>query len=1063
MLIAFWDTANLLIGAVEGRENLRPLEAADIRRLIGDVAEDALLATTAAEDLTELDLPGLRLTRVPVLKFTPVEACDLLSSLPAHLPPVCSDSIHFFTILARLACESLHTQQFYPSIRKQDEGFVAIWQPLIGGKVEVEQLERFASAIPLICRRSPGTVDVHPLRLVETFLSECTDALIRRSVKVDDFFNRVHQRPAATDVRWLSALLGEQRLVEGEPEEKRRLYDDVHVWLSPITDTGEEANLRLGFVMREPGPEEQTWPVELRLVSDDADEPTIVPASELWRQQASPLTSLGRTIGERQQKFLSELHRAMESFPSIERIIQQEQPTGMQLSHVEAFAFMRSWAMALEDNGFHVDVPDWATPDEGELSLRLSITPADEAMRSDDEDVFEGSGPDQPRNGQPLTAGGRVGLDSLVRFDWRVAIGQQQLTTAEFEGLVAQQSPLVRFRDRWVQIDLEAAKKAQEAITNNQNGRLTLGEAFRTAYGLAGNTGLNVSGLTGADWIDRLLQQAPDAKIAALPQPTDFKGELRPYQLRGMQWMAYLDRLGLGACLADDMGLGKTIQFIALLLHERAAAGAEDPMPEASAEATVASAPATAPVPETNTQSSDETNADGIAIAIASDPPAIPPVPAPKRSDRKIGPTLLFAPASVIGNWVREIERFAPHLKVLAHHGPERKHGDAFVDVAMRHDVILTGYALAHRDQADLKRVLWHRLALDEAQKVKNPSSAASAAIRSLSAGRRVALTGTPIENHLSELWSIMEVLNPGLLGSPSQFRERFVIPVEKLADAKRGQLLRDMIRPFVLRRTKQDPEVAVNLPSKMEMRVFTSLTPEQAAMYERITADMLTSVENASGIRRRGLILAGLTRLKQVCDHPALLTHDDKKIDGRSGKCERLVDMLEEVLGEGEAALVFTQYREMGHLLERLIQTRLDHEPLFLHGGVPVKDRDTMIQEFQRDGTPQRIFILSLRAGGLGLNLTAANHVFHFDRWWNPAVEAQATDRAHRIGQNKIVQVHKFVSIGTVEERIDKLLADKTALAENIVTSGDQWLTNLSTDDLKKYLALSSEAVEEG
>jgi SNF2 family DNA or RNA helicase len=357
---------------------------------------------------------------------------------------------------------------------------------------------------------------------------------------------------------------------------------------------------------------------------------------------------------------------------------------------------------------------------------------------------------------------------------------------------------------------------------------------------------------------------------------------------------------------------------------------------------------------------------------------------------------------------------------------------------------------------------MWHRVALDEAQKVKNPSSAASAAIRSIPARRRVALTGTPIENHLSELWSIMEVLNPGLLGSPTQFRTRFVIPVEKMNDHRRGQLLREMIRPFVLRRTKSDPEVAVNLPAKMEMRVFTSLTPEQAAMYERITAEMLASVENASGIRRRGLILAGLTRLKQVCDHPALLT-ESKHIDGRSGKAERLVDMLEEVLGEGEAALVFTQYREMGHLLEELIRKRLDHEPLFLHGGVPVKQRDEMIEQFQKPGGKQRIFILSLRAGGLGLNLTAANHVFHYDRWWNPAVEAQATDRAHRIGQNKIVQVHKFVSIGTVEERIDKLLADKTALAENIVTSGDQWLTNLSTDDLKKYLALSSEAVEEG
>ncbi|MGC4032944.1 MAG: DEAD/DEAH box helicase [Tepidisphaeraceae bacterium] len=697
---------------------------------------------------------------------------------------------------------------------------------------------------------------------------------------------------------------------------------------------------------------------------------------------------------------LEDLKAASQHFPPLERILQTEQPTGIILTPVEAFAFMRTWAIELEDAGFHVDVPDWATPEQGELSLRLSLTPVEH-----DDETLEGVGPDGGQNGHALSAGGRVGLDSLVRFDWRVAVGQQQLTPAEFEQLVNQQSPLVRFRDRWIQIDLEAAKKAQAAMEKNANGSLTLGEAFRVAYGLAGDAGVPVSGLTGSDWIDRLLSQAPDGAMGELPQPPGFKGELRPYQLRGLQWMAYLDRLGLGACLADDMGLGKTIQFISLLLQERQA-----------------------PV---NGKSPD-------------------------------GPTLLFAPASVVGNWTRELARFAPDLKVMAHHGPDRLHGDAFVEAANAHDVVLIGYALAHRDQTDLRRVKWHRLAMDEAQKVKNPQAASSIAIRSLTAHRRVALTGTPIENHLSELWSIMEVLNPGLLGTAGQFRERFVIPVERMADPKRGQLLRELIRPFVLRRTKQDPEVAVNLPSKMEMRVFTELKPEQAAMYERITADMLTSVENASGIQRRGLILAGLTRLKQVCDHPALLTPDNKHIEGRSGKSERLIEMLEEVLAEGEASLVFTQFREMGHLLEKLIHSQLGQTPLFLHGGVPVKDRDKMIQEFQTPGTKHRIFILSLRAGGLGLNLTAANHVFHYDRWWNPAVEAQATDRAHRIGQQKIVQVHKFVSIGTVEEKIDKLLADKTQLAENIVTSGDQWLTNLSTDKLKEYLSLSTQAVEE-
>ncbi len=1052
MLIAIWDTTHLLIWASVSRDDLQPQPVEHVRTLLGDLAGDALLPATAEQVAIDVDVTGLGKIAVNALRLKPADAIDLLTTLPDTLPATCSDSVRVWTILAKIVVKSLSTQQFYPTLKHPTESYGATWQPLLGGRAEVEKLERFAHAMPGVCRSLESTKDVHPLRLVETFLSETTDALVRRSVANDSFFARVHQRPAAVDVRWLSALLGESREVEGEAHELQQLYDDVHLWLAPITDTGEQANLRLGFLLREPAEGTELWPVDFRLVGDE-DEPTILTAPELWRQQASPLTSLGRTIAERQEKFIAELRRAMEYFPSIERIIHSEKPTGLELTPVEAFAFMRSWGHSLEEAAFHVDLPDWASPEDSELSLRLSITPTDE-LYDDDDDVFDAAAPGEARNGQPLTAGGRVGLDSIVRFDWRVAIGQTNLTIAEFESLVSKQSPLVKFKDRWVQIDLEAARKAQDTMTKSASGKLTLGEAFRVAYGLAGDDGVPVGGLSGADWVGRLLDQVPDAKLQELPQPETFLGELRPYQLRGLQWMAYLDRLGLGACLADDMGLGKTIQFIALMLMDHAAS----PSPQGE-KTEVRETPVEADSPA-SAEASVSTSGTEITPATANVVAMAEPVPDPLPQERGMA-TLLFAPASVIGNWTRELERFAPSLRVLAHHGPERKHGEAFVENVKKYDVVITGYALAHRDLEDLKRVMWHRVALDEAQKVKNPSSAASAAIRAIPARRRVALTGTPIENHLSELWSIMEVLNPGLLGSPAQFRQRFVIPVEKMNDHRRGQLLREMIRPFVLRRTKSDPEVAVNLPAKMEMRVFTSLTPEQAAMYERITAEMLASVENASGIRRRGLILAGLTRLKQVCDHPALLT-ESKHIDGRSGKAERLVDMLEEVLGEGEAALVFTQYREMGHLLEELIRKRLDHDPLFLHGGVPVKDRDTMIETFQKAGSKQRIFILSLRAGGLGLNLTAANHVFHYDRWWNPAVEAQATDRAHRIGQNKIVQVHKFVSIGTVEERIDKLLADKTALAENIVTSGDQWLTNLSTDDLKKYLALSSEAVEE-
>jgi SNF2 family DNA or RNA helicase len=522
-----------------------------------------------------------------------------------------------------------------------------------------------------------------------------------------------------------------------------------------------------------------------------------------------------------------------------------------------------------------------------------------------------------------------------------------------------------------------------------------------------------VIGLSGTSWLEQLLEQAPGKSIEAIPQPAAFAGDLRPYQLRGLHWLTFLDRLGLGACLADDMGLGKTIQLIALLLSERER-----------------------------------------AQAAASLNPETPNAP--------IGPTLLFAPTSVVGNWLRELQRFAKPLKLMVHHGPERLSAEAFAVEAQRSDVVITSYSLAHRDKDDFAKVNWHRIALDEAQKIKNPAAAATIAIRSLYAPRRVAMTGTPIENHLSELWSIMQVLNPGLLGTAGDFREKFAVPIEKLGERDRADQLRKMIRPFILRRTKQDPTIAGDLPEKLEMKVFCNLTAEQAALYERFVNDSLRQIDSASGIRRRGLILATLTRLKQICNHPALLEENTTTYDYRSGKCERLVDMLEEMLEEGDAALVFTQYREMGHILERVIKARLNAATFFLHGGTPAKGRDDMIQKFQEQNGAPRIFLLSLRAGGLGLNLTAANHVFHFDRWWNPAVEAQATDRAHRVGQTRTVQVHKFVCIGTMEERIDKLLSEKQALADQIVGSGDEWLTNLSTEQLRDYLSLSKEAVGE-
>jgi SNF2 family DNA or RNA helicase len=416
---------------------------------------------------------------------------------------------------------------------------------------------------------------------------------------------------------------------------------------------------------------------------------------------------------------------------------------------------------------------------------------------------------------------------------------------------------------------------------------------------------------------------------------------------------------------------------------------------------------------------------------------------------------------SLVGNWQREAERFAPKLSVYVHHGPDRLTGAAFTKRAAATDLVLSTYGLAARDQQLLATVNWRRMALDEAQQIKNSAARTSQAVRTIPAERRIAMTGTPVENRLSELWSIMHFLNPGMLGSEKAFRDRFAIPIERDGDDEAAGRLRRVTGPFILRRLKTDRTIIADLPEKMEMKEFCNLTREQATLYQAVVDDMLARIEEAEGMERRGLVLATMTKLKQVCNHPAQFLGDGSSVAGRSGKLARLVEVLEEAVADGDRSLVFTQFTQMGDMLERHLRHRLGCEVLWLHGGVTKKARDAMVEQFQGPGGPP-IFLLSLKAGGTGLNLTAATNVVHFDRWWNPAVENQATDRAFRIGQKRNVQVRKFICGGTLEERIDTMIEAKRALADRIVGSGEGWITELSTDMLRELVALSADVVGE-
>jgi non-specific serine/threonine protein kinase len=599
---------------------------------------------------------------------------------------------------------------------------------------------------------------------------------------------------------------------------------------------------------------------------------------------------------------------------------------------------------------------------------------------------------------------GLMGADAVLAYDWEVALGGETLTLDELRRLAAMKVPLVRARGRWVELDEERIRTALEFLEREADGgEMAVLDALRVGVGLdVPDAGLPVVDVVGEGWAEGLLA-ARDRALRPMRTPKGFRGSLRPYQRRGLAWLSFLGSLGLGACLADDMGLGKTVQLLALLVAERAEAGGASPRP-----------------------------------------------------------TLLVCPMSLVGNWQREAARFAPTLRVHVHHGAGRLAGDELLEAVASADLVLTTFAICARDAEALASVGWWRVVVDEAQNVKNAATRQARAVRALPAGRRVAMTGTPVENRLTELWSIMEFLNPGLLGSERGFRARFAVPIESYGDENAAGLLRRLTRPFLLRRVKTDRTIIRDLPDKLDMKVFCNLTREQASLYQAVVDDMLRRLEEKEGIERRGLILATLTRLKQVCNHPAQFAGDGSALEGRSGKLARLEEILEEVLAEGEKALVFTQFAEMGGMLRTHLQHRLGREVLLLHGGVARGARDEMVARFQAEGGPPA-FVLSLKAGGTGLNLTAASHVVHFDRWWNPAVEDQATDRAFRIGQRRDVQVRKLVAVGTLEERIDELIERKKALAERIVGTGEGWLTELSTEDLRKIVALSSDAVAEG
>ncbi len=945
-----------------------------------------------AEPETE---PRLAPWKVPGLALDIVTDLDLLVTLPlgAAGERWWGSDLRYWGLVAKLGLEFLAHHKYLPGLTEDEGQYQAVWLPVMNDPRDRSRLYALARAMPPVCRaifaadQSPEPNQAPaPHALLDDFIKRLVDQAVRDWGRAR--LDRRRKAPQGVAGAWWAALWDtDNRQIDVELAQRRELaslFETWQEWMRQLRGAAEEA-FRLCFRLEPPEVDPESGQVispdwALRYLLQANDDPSLlVPAGKVWSAQGGTLRYLNRKFEGAQERLLAGLGLAARIFPPIMTSLRTARPQSCKLTVEEAYAFLREVGPLLEGSGFGVLVPPWWDKPGAKLGVRAKL-----------------------KSDASIIGQGILSLETLVQFEWELALGDQPLSREEFERLAALKMPLVRVRGQWVMLqsdEIEAAIAFWEK--KRKQDQMALRDALGMALGATSEAeGLPLHGVETSGWLDDLLSQLQNGdQLHELPPPRGFVGQLRPYQTRGYSWLTFLHKWGLGACLADDMGLGKTIQAIALMLDRR------------------------------------------------------------ERAPGPVPPSLVICPTSVVGNWRREIMRFGPALHVMIHHGSDRARGEEFVAAAQAHDVVISTYGLARRDVNDLRQVSWSDVILDEAQNIKNPRAKQTQAVRSLPAANRVALTGTPVENRLSELWSIMQFLNPGFLGSQAGFRQTFALPIERYQDEAATQRLKGLVGPFILRRLKTDSTIIQDLPDKREMKVYCNLTAEQTTLYEAVVNESLERVESSDeeGIQRRGVVLGALMRLKQVCNHPAQFLGDGSALPGRSGKLNRLGEMLEEALSVGDRVLVFTQFAQMGHMLQSYLRSLFGVDVLFLHGGTPQKQRDRMVARFQQ-GQDAPIFLLSLKAGGTGLNLTAANHVFHFDRWWNPAVEDQATDRAFRIGQTRDVQVYKYICAGTLEERIDELIESKKSLAESVVGAGETWLTELSTDELRDIMTLRRE-----
>ncbi|MFJ2931420.1 DEAD/DEAH box helicase [Streptomyces sp. NPDC087219] len=948
---------------------------------------------STAVDITVVDGESLLAVTVPARVLSVRDALPLLAR--ARFSDTASPASAFWGAATLLAVDLVSRGLLLPGLSPGD---VDAWRAGPLGPGELDALRTLAASMPPEAHAVPLSSD-EPLFLPEP------EALLRAFADaVADTFPRTPAAPLAA---------GGPAFAADAPQpipEQRAWAADV----AAVHDAGVRLSLRLelpGFTAESEKAPDFRAVLQLHGVAD----PTLVAdAAEVWAGSGRTAAAFGPRA---RMDALLALRRAARAWPPLAPLLTAAVPDTVELADEEVAELLGTASQALAAAGVQVHWPreladrltasavigpvggptggptggpmggpaggsEGGEPPEGQSTAEGSVSGA--------EGFGSGEAAEEARFSSTLPS--FLSADALLGFNWRFAVGDQELTRAELDRLAEAGRPLVRLRDRWVLVDPAEVRRAR----SQQDRPVTPVDALSAV--LTGTT--EVDGrpveVAATGWLERLRERLadPEGGHPQISQPPALAATLRDYQLRGLDWLHRMTSLGLGGCLADDMGLGKTITVIALHLHRQ------------------------------------------------SDPASA-------------GPTLVVCPTSLMGNWQREIEKFAPGTPVSRFHGATRDLED-LADGGF----VLTTYGTMRLDAARLAERSWGLVVADEAQHVKNPYSATARQLRTIGARARVALSGTPVENNLSELWAILDWTTPGLLGTLGAFRTRFAAAVEGGRDPAAAARLGALVSPFLLRRRKSDPGIAPELPPKTETDRAVSLTPEQAGLYEAVVRETLSAIAGADGMARRGLVVKLLTGLKQICNHPAQYLKEERpRIEGRSGKLELLDELLDTILAEGACTLVFTQYVGMARLLEAHLAAR-GVRTQFLHGGTPVAEREAMVARFQSGEVP--VFLLSLKAAGTGLNLTRAEHVVHYDRWWNPAVEAQATDRAYRIGQDRPVQVHRLIAEGTIEDRIATMLDRKRELADTVLGTGGDTppeLTELTDAELAELVRLRGDA----